>query len=100
MSVFGFRVADESLHVFASPAAVFQSCSGAALSAQDWLFFAVDGSPLRLEQGLDGRPYLRPWASCSSCSLPQMLPYVRALHDPSGAESLAALCQRFGAELA
>lgn len=100
MSVFGFRVADESLHVFASPAAALQQCAGAVLPTQDWLFFAADGSPLRLEQGLNGWPYLRPWASCSSCSLPQLLPYVRALHDANGAESLATLCQRFGAELA
>ena len=100
MNIFAFHVADECLHVFASEALALQYCSAAEVSAQAWLFFAEDGSPLRVEQGLEERRFLRPWASCSSCRLAQLLPYVRKLEGLAGAETLDALRRRFGAELA
>ncbi|GAB2888722.1 hypothetical protein GCM10027046_16470 [Uliginosibacterium flavum] len=100
MTIFAFHVADACLHVFASPALALQHCSAAEVSAQVWLFFAEDGSPLRVEQGLEGMRFLRPWASCSSCSLAQLLPYVRTLEGQAGVETLDALRRRFGAELA
>lgn len=98
MTILAFHVADECLHVFASPALALQHCSAAEVSAQVWLFFAADGSPLCVEQGLEERRFLRPWASCSSCSLAQLLPYVRVLQTQAGAETLEALRSRFGAD--
>ena len=98
MKLFAFHVGEACLHVFATQAEALRHCAGSAGAAPDWLFFAGDGSPLRLEAGLDGACFLRPWASCSSCSLSQVLPFVRELHGDS--EGLDVLCQLFGAEIA
>lgn len=95
MSVFAFSVAGGALHVFPDAAAAAIACRGEEVAADVWLFFDADGSPLRadfLERG--GRYYLRPWASCASCSLPQVLHLVTEVIGPSGMDSVEAITRR------
>ncbi|MDO6384738.1 hypothetical protein [Uliginosibacterium sp. 31-12] len=76
MTVFVFDSEAASLAVCADPAAALQGRAVADLRAQRWLFFGVDGEPLRVDCLADGTSQLRPWASCASCRLVQVLPWV------------------------
>lgn len=80
MTIFAFSIPDGVLHVHRNVLSAVAACPVGEVAAQDWLFFADDGSPLRPDL-LDGgvRYYLRPWASCASCSLPQILHLVVAV---------------------
>jgi len=92
MKVFRFTAADGGFVSFASHAEALADLDG----GRDCVYFAEDGSPLRLEQGLDGYCFLRPWASCSSCRLVQVLPYVRTGEGSIDEETLAGLRAKFG----
>jgi len=93
MKVFRFNALDGQFVCFASSAEALADLGG----GPDCVYFAEDGSPLRLEQGLDGYRFLRPWASCASCSLVQILPYVRTGEGSLNEEALASLRAQFGA---
>lgn len=97
MSIYVLQVDTHVLHLVHDEAAVRALCPVSEVRAERWLFFAEDGSPLRpqflpAEAGGTGY-YLRPWASCGSCSLSQVLPFVTDLQGP---ESLGALRARLG----
>ncbi|MBS1209843.1 MAG: hypothetical protein H6R19_2241 [Proteobacteria bacterium] len=92
MKVFRFNAADGALVGFATHVAALADLGG----GPDCVYFAEDGSPLRLEQGLDGGRFLRPWASCASCHLAQILPYVRVGEGSIDGETFSLLCARFG----
>lgn len=77
--VFVFEVDTAVLHGHADVAAALAGCDAAGLKAQRWLFFDASGQPLRAECLAGEQMFLRPWASCSSCSLEQLLPWVREL---------------------
>jgi hypothetical protein len=79
MKVFVFDSERAHLALHSSPQAALAGREPAALKAQRWLFFALDGSGLRVDCHADGTQHLRPWASCSSCTLAQLLPYVQQL---------------------
>lgn len=64
------------LTCFASRDEALQGRDDEALRRQRWLFFAEDGSPLRVDFLADGSSQMRPWASCSSCTLIQLMPFV------------------------
>lgn len=81
MSLYAFEVEAKRLQVVADAAALRAACPVDEVRAERWLFFAEDGSPLRpqfrrAESGAEEDYYLRPWASCGSCSLPQILPFI------------------------
>ena len=91
MTVFVLTTHDNVLHVFASEAAALASDTVKNnAGGDDALFFADDGSGLRHDCSAN-MDYLRPWASCSSCSLPQVLHLVTAVVGPSPLDSLAAV---------
>jgi hypothetical protein len=73
--IFVYTVSRQALFIYASlgEAQVQRDCD----AQDDLLFFATDGSPLRLQDSGDGIKFLRPWASCGSCHLAQVLPYVQ-----------------------
>ncbi|MDQ7990215.1 MAG: hypothetical protein REI09_11335 [Candidatus Dactylopiibacterium sp.] len=79
------------LEAFATREAALGGRDEAALRAQRWLFFDAAGQPLRVDVLLDGRRQMRPWASCASCTLAQLLPYVRSTGAGLDAAGLAAL---------
>ena len=79
MSIFVLTLHDHELHVFADAAAALASdVVKSSKGKEDLLFFADDGSGLRRECG-NGVDYLRPWASCSACSLSQVVHLVVAV---------------------
>lgn len=96
MSLFAFHVEGKRLHALADELAVRALCPLAEVRAEQWLFFAADGSPLRpqFSRGQSGSAvegyYLRPWASCGSCSLPQVLPFVETVVGPPSRAELTA----------
>jgi len=94
MKVFRFNTANGRLVSFVSRMETLADGG----NEPDCVYFAEDGSPLRLDQGLDGERVLRPWASCSSCRLAQILPYVRAGAGSVGEDTLEMLRRQFGAE--
>ncbi|MEC5387100.1 hypothetical protein VVD49_15330 [Uliginosibacterium sp. H3] len=93
MTIFVLTTDDNVLHVFASEAAALTSDAVKAnMGRDDALFFADDGSGLRHDR-VAGADYLRPWASCSSCSLPQVLHLVSAVVGASPLDSLEAVAR-------
>lgn len=72
MSVFAFQVSQHCLHVLATREEA-RELAGKMADAEDWLFFDDAGLPLKAQREADGAAFLRPWASCASCSLPQIL---------------------------
>jgi len=91
MTIFVLTTHDNVLHVFASGAAALTSDAvKTSRDSDDVLFFAEDGAGLRHESG-GGMNYLRPWASCSSCSLSQVLPLVTAVRGAAPLDSLEAV---------
>ena len=91
MTIFVLTTHDNVLHVFASEAAALASDAVKTSMATDGvLFFAEDGAGLRHDSG-GGMNYLRPWASCSSCSLPQVLSLVTAVQGRAPLDSLEAV---------
>lgn len=72
MSIFAFQVSQHCLHVLATRQEA-RDLAGEAIDAEDWLFFDAAGLPLKVQREEDGAVFLRPWASCASCSLPQVL---------------------------
>ncbi|MFT4173306.1 MAG: hypothetical protein QM639_12150 [Rhodocyclaceae bacterium] len=85
MSIYGLDTMRNVLHAFADEAAAVAACPLAQAQAQEWLFFADDGEPLRpLPWGQAGAYTLRPWASCSSCRLEQVLPFVTRIEGMPG----------------
>lgn len=91
ISVFAFSVADGVLYVHPDAASAVAACDSAEVAADGWLFFDADGSPLRPDFLERGRYYLRPWASCASCSLPQILHMVNEVVGSPGVTSVAAV---------
>lgn len=79
MTVFVFDSETGVLAHRASPAEALQGMSRELLRSQRWLFFAEDGAPLRVDCLADGSCQMRPWASCSSCRLEQLLPWIREI---------------------
>ncbi len=77
MSVYVFDSEQGRLELHADREQALRGRDPAGLRGQRWLFFEADGSPLRLDLLADGSMQMRPWASCSSCTLAQLLPYVR-----------------------
>jgi hypothetical protein len=97
MTVFVLTTHDNVLHVFASEAAALTSDAVMSNKGSDEaLFFADDGSGLRHECGISA-DYLRPWASCSSCSLPQVLHLVTKVVGASPLDSLPAVTRYISA---
>lgn len=91
MIVFVLTTHDNVLHVFASEAAALASDAvKTSMDTDGVLFFGEDGAGLRHEAG-GGMDYLRPWASCSSCSLPQVLSLVTVVHGAAPLDSLEAV---------
>jgi hypothetical protein len=91
MTIFVLTTHDNVLHVFASEAAALESDAvKTSVGRDEALFFADDGSGLRHDCGA-GADYLRPWASCSSCSLPQVLHLVTNVVGASPLDSLPAV---------
>jgi hypothetical protein len=91
MTIFVLTMHDSVLHVFSSEAAALASDAVSSnMGLGEALFFADDGSGLRHDCGA-GADYLRPWASCSSCSLPQVLHLVTAVVGASPLDSLEAV---------
>jgi hypothetical protein len=88
MLIFTYSVDDALLGAFDGEA---QALVAAAAAGSEVLFFAADGSALRRSDLPGGGAYLRPWASCGSCSLPQVMPLVRGMHPESVIDSLAAV---------
>lgn len=89
MNVYVFEVGSARLELFASVAEAISGRDRDALRRQDWLFFAADGNPLRVDLFADGGMQMRPWASCSSCTLAQILPFVREAGDGVDLTALA-----------
>lgn len=93
MTIFVLTTYDNVLHVFACEAAALASDvvkrkeEGAVAEN---LFFADNGAGLRHESGV-GFDYLRPWASCSACSLPQVLHLVMAVRGAAPLDSVQAI---------
>lgn len=92
MSVYVFDSESASLSRYASPADALNGRAPDFLRAQRWLFFRANGEPLRVDVLADGSMQLRPWASCSSCTLAQVLPFV--MHFDVADEELADLNAR------
>jgi len=69
------------------------ACDPARVRAQTWLFFAADGSPLRPEFMADSY-YLRPWASCASCTLAQVLHAVQEVQGNPPFDSVEAILRQ------
>ncbi|MEC5397463.1 hypothetical protein [Uliginosibacterium sp. H1] len=91
-AVFAFRVDDGALHVLPDAASAPAQCAAAEVRAQQWLFFADDGEPLRPQfLEADGRYFLRPWASCSSARLDQVLHLVTAVQGTPPLDTLDAV---------
>ncbi len=91
MTIFVLTTQDNVLHVFASEAAALASdVVKTSMDADGALFFAEDGAGMRHESG-GGMNYLRPWASCSSCSLPQVLSLVTNVKGAAPLDSLEAV---------
>ncbi|WP_018605081.1 hypothetical protein [Uliginosibacterium gangwonense] len=97
-TVFVFSPDAGQLTVYPNPAQATAACAVADVRAQRYLFFAADGGPLRPE--FEGEGYfLRLWASCASCSLPQILHEVRELRGAPPFDSLEAIRQQVGTQL-
>lgn len=89
--IFVFDSEGATLTVQPDPATALQGLPSDELRRQRWLFFAADGSPLRVDCLADGSRQFRPWASCSSCRLEQILPWITRVSGPSGLDSVSAL---------
>lgn len=97
-TVFAFIPDTGELTVYPDAAQATRACAASEVRAQRYLFFAADGSPLRPE--FEGDTYfLRLWASCASCSLPQILHEVKNLNGMPPFESLEAIRQHVGTQL-
>lgn len=90
MSVFAYHVPECCLHVFTDASAAL-ACAVACSDVDDWLFFDDRGSPLKLDRLQDYGTFLRPWASCASCSLEQVLYQVRQVSGERPLDSVEAI---------
>lgn len=82
------------LECFTQRDAMLQGRDREQLRQQRWLFFVEDGSPLRIDFLADGTLQMRPWASCSSCTLVQLLPFVLGIGQGLDAGELDDLRKR------
>jgi hypothetical protein len=94
--IFAYHVELRHLGVFENSAEALKRCLTYPTRLQDWLFFAFDGSPLRVQDGGDGVIFLRPWASCASCQLAQILPYVDCVQGNPPFDSVRGIRDRLG----
>ena len=94
--IFRFDSDTSALQVHAHAQAALLGCVTEDLLKQRWLFFAADGSPLRVDCLADGSRQMRPWASCSSCRLEQLLPWINAVSGPAGLDTMSALRRHLG----
>lgn len=94
MSLYVFDSEQARLECHATRASALAGRDAAGLRAQRWLFFEADGQPLRLDMLADGSMQMRPWASCSSCTLAQLLPFVREAGPGLDAVALESLRER------
>lgn len=97
MSVYVFDAELGMLESHVDRASALAGRDPAGLREQRWLYFEADGRPLRLDLLADGSMQMRPWASCSSCTLAQLLPFVLATGEGMDAAALATLRERFAA---
>ena len=92
MTVFAFSVRDAVLVVHPDAALAAHACVPDEVASDAWLFFAADGSALRPDFLTPrGKYYLRPWASCASCSLPQVLHMIERVEGPEGLDNVPAI---------
>ena len=95
MSVFAFQVSQHSLHVLATRAEAAQLPGGDA-DLDDWLFFDDAGLPLKMQRAAGETAFLRPWASCASCSLPQILHEVHRVQGGAPLDTLEGVSRHIG----
>jgi len=81
MAIFVLPDDDDVLYVFADEASA--RASAVVNEKTDTLCFADDGSGLLLQHAADGAGWFRPWVSCSSCHLRQVLYRVRQVINTS-----------------
>ena len=89
--IFVFDSETALLALHADAPAALSGRPSAELRDQRWLFFAADGEPLRVDCLADGSCQLRPWASCASCRLDQVLPFVASFTGTAACPDLMAL---------
>lgn len=95
MSVFAFQISRHCLHVCSTSAEILQ-IPGAGTEGEDWLFFDDAGRALRLQHEGAHISFLRPWASCASCSLPQILYDVQEVRGAVPLDTLEAVRRHIG----
>ena len=83
MAVFVMTADDDVLYVFADEAAAlaFEVAYEVTGRSADKLFFADDGSGLQHLKAGNGSGWFRPWASCNSCHLAQVLYRLKQIVD-------------------
>jgi hypothetical protein len=92
MSIFVLTMSDHVLHAFADAAAALNSAVVKQSDGESLLFFADNGDGLRHEAAADAN-YLRPWASCSACTLRQVLHMIDAVEGAAPLNSLSAIAK-------
>lgn len=95
MSVFAFQVSQHCLYVLENRQEA-QRLQGVIADFEDWLFFDDAGLPLKIQREADGAVFLRPWASCASCSLPQILHDVREVRGLPPLDTLERIQRHIG----
>jgi len=90
MTVFAYHVSTCCLHVVADASDAL-ACMSVSSDIEDWLFFDKKGLPLRLDRISANPVFLRPWASCASCSLEQVLYMVQEVAGGSPLDSVEAV---------
>lgn len=98
MRVFAYHPTHKVLRVFEDAQQALAACPREAMASDSWLFFDADGQPLLAECGTEHRAFLRPWASCASCSLPQVLPYVLSVEGTPPMDTLDGVRHSLGCE--
>ena len=92
-------------HALATPIVQVQPTGDALLAAQlpggdadldDWLFFDDAGLPLKMQRAAGETAFLRPWASCASCSLPQILHEVHRVQGSAPLDTLEGVSRHIG----
>ena len=84
MAVFVLHDDDDVLYVFPDEASA--RAADVVKDKADMLCFADDGSGLQWLKDADGTGWFRPWVSCSSCHLRQVLYRVRRVINASHEE--------------
>lgn len=94
MSVFAFQVSQHCLHVLDTRVDAVQLL-GIEADLEDWLFFDDAGQPLKIQREA-ATVFLRPWASCASCSLPQILHDVHRVQGSAPLDTLEGVRRHIG----